>query len=264
MKLLVKVRYDGAAYCGFQVQPNGTSVQAVLTRAAEDVFGFPVNVTGCSRTDAGVHALGYVAALEPKDESRRGDAWCTIPAGRVHRAFSHALPPDVAVVGAALAPDTCHPRYGVVSKEYIYRLSDAPADDPFLRGRVCRRPKITPEGEALMRDAAGLFLGTHDFAGFMAAGSKITDTTRTVTAVSLSRDGDGCLVFAVRADGFLYNMVRIMAGTLLDVAAGHKTAADVRRALDTADREAAGFTAPPEGLYLRDVTYPEPIAWQCD
>ena len=102
-----------------------------------------------------------------------------------------------------------------------------------------------------MRDAAELFLGTHDFAGFMATGSKITDTTRTVTAVSLSRDGDGCLVFAVRADGFLYNMVRIMA----DI---------VSRALDTADREAAGFTAPPEGLYLRDVTYPEPIVWQCD
>ncbi len=264
MKLLVRVRYDGTAYCGFQVQPNGTSVQAVLCRAAEDVFGFPVNVTGCSRTDAGVHALAFVAALEPKDESCRGSSWCTIPAGRVHRAFAHVLPPDVAVTGAAFVPDDFHPRYGVVSKEYIYRISDAPADDPFLRGRVCRRPKITEAGEGLMREAMLLFLGTHDFAGFMAAGSKITDTTRTVSAVSLTRDDDGCLVFAVRADGFLYNMVRIMAGTLLDVAAGHKTLADVRRAVTEADRGAAGFTVPPEGLYLRDVTYSEPIPWACE
>lgn len=265
MKILMKLRYDGGAYCGFQAQPNGVSVQSVLTDAAARLFGFPCDITGCSRTDSGVHARGFCATVSPREAARRGESWCSIPPGRFHRAINTLLPPDIAVCAAASVPDDFHARYNVAEKTYEYCIYDDPARDPFLRGRVYPSPrKIDGAGLHRMQETAALFIGTHDFSGYMAAGSRITDARRTVRAAEVERMVDGQIVFRVTADGFLYNMVRIMAGTLLECAWGRRTADDALAALNTGVRSRAGFTAPPEGLYLCEVLYDRVIDWKCE
>lgn len=265
MKVLLLIRYLGTAYCGFQAQKNGRSIQEHLTKAAQLSLGFPLCVTGCSRTDAGVHALGFVAALEPREPARRGDDWCPVPLSRLHRVMNRFLPDDIAVTAAAPAGDDFHPRYGVVSKTYRYRMADCPARDPFLKGRAWHlETPLSEAAVARMAQAAALYPGRRDFSGFMAAGSKVTDPVRCVTEAHVARAADGCLEFSVTADGFLYNMVRIMAGTLVDAAAGRRSEADIRAALETGSRERAGRTAPPEGLYLETVRYPSEIRWLAD
>ena len=265
MKLIVRIKYLGTNYAGFQVQPQKTTIQGELCRAFADFFGFEVCVTGCSRTDSGVHANGFTATVEPKSDAVKTTDWCTIPPSKLHRAVNMLLPVDISVVAAAFVPDEFHPRYDVVGKQYVYRIYDKPFRDPFLYGRVYEHGyPITYEMIADMNKAASLFVGKHDFSGFMAVGSKVTSTVRTVTSACVSRGADGIIGFSVEADGFLYNMVRIMAGTLIEIAHGRKCNNDIVAALETGDRTKAGFTAPPEGLYLEKVTYPEPICWQCN
>lgn len=258
MKYILKIKYIGTAYCGFQCQKNGVAIQNVLTDAAKEVFKCPCKITGSSRTDAGVHALGFCATAEPQIES-------TIPAKRLHRAFNAVLPDDIAVVGAALAEDGFHPRYSSKGKNYIYRMRDGVCEDPFEKNRSMRLPfRVTEEGLANMQRAAQTFVGRHDFASYMARGSKIVDTVRTVSEAEVYRDRDGCIVFSVSADGFLYNMVRIMAGTLTEVARGKLCPEDVKRITEACNRSEAGITAPPEGLYLNEVFYDGPIEWAAE
>lgn len=256
MRILLKIKYMGSAYCGFQYQKNGNTVQKVLTEAAKEVFGRSCTITGCSRTDAGVHALGFCALAECEGEGM-------IPVGRVHRAFASHLPEDIAVVAAAEVSDDFHPRYSAVGKEYIYRILDSSVRDPFEVGRSMFLGKRIDDAalENMQRAASG-FLGKHDFSSFMATGSKITDAVRTVSEARVYREESGCLVFSVRADGFLYNMVRIMAGTLTEVARGRRSYDDIPKIIEAKDRSRAGITAPPEGLYLREVFYEENICWQ--
>jgi len=258
------VAYDGSAYCGFQVQPNGVSVQAVLTDAFSRLFGFPCSVTGCSRTDSGVHAIGFCAAVAPRGTDAPGDGWCPVPVGKIHRAVNMLLPDDIAVTAAAEVDDSFHPRYNVVQKTYEYRIHDGAARNPFLLGKAYHtgRP-ITDAGMERMRAAAAYFVGRHDFAGYMASGSKIVDTVRCVSDAQVCRASDGTVVFRVSADGFLYNMVRIMAGTLLDCAYGRLSPEDAQRAVREKNRTLAGYTAPPEGLYLCQVEYDREIRWMC-
>lgn len=263
MKILLKVQYIGTAYCGFQCQKNGASIQEVLTRAAERVFGRPCCVTGCSRTDAGVHALGYVCAVSPA--SRKTTGWCKIPVSKIHRAFAPCLPHDISVCAAAAVENTFHPRYDAVEKEYIYRIWDAPYADPFLDGRSYHsHRRVTQEGLSRMQTAAAAYVGKHDFRAFMAGDPAEKDTVRTVVRACVERQKDGIIQFSVAANGFLYNMVRIMTGTLLDVAAGRISQHDIPEILSCKDRSRAGFTAPPAGLYLRRVQYPSQIPWQCE
>ncbi len=263
MKLLVKVRYDGSAYCGFQAQPNGPTVQGILTEAFSHLFAFPCDVTGCSRTDSGVHALGFCATVVPHEMPP--DHWCTIPVSRLHRAVNALLPDDIAVVGAAAVPDSFHPRYDVISKEYEYRILNTPARDPFYRGRAHHVPRPIPvDGEKRMQEAAALFVGENNFSAYMATGSKIKDPVRHVYSAAVERISPNVLVYRVRANGFLYNMVRIMAGTLLECAHGNRDVSAVERSLLSGKREDAGFTAPPEGLYLTDVRYAQEIHWLCE
>jgi len=260
VKLLLKIRYDGTAYSGFQCQPNAPTVQATLTEKISDAFGFQCTVTGCSRTDAGVHALGYVAAVEPADEAVRGDGWCRIPAEKVHRAINICLPDDISVVGAALVPDSFHPRYDTVAKEYLYVIDDRVYPDPFMRGRAYRVKKTLSEDKlVLMNEAASRLTGKHDFSSFMASGSKVTDTVRTLYKLEVNRASDGCVNVIARGDGFLYNMVRILAGTLIDISLGKIDLLNVTDILEGRDRSRAGHTAPPYGLYLREVEYAEDI-----
>ena len=265
MKLLLKIKYDGAAYHGFQFQPNAKTVQGVLTDAVSAAFGFPCTVTGCSRTDSGVHALGYCAAAEPLDESKRGGEWCTVPTAKVHRLLNQHLPDDIAVIGACRVQDSFHPRYSVVSKEYIYRIHDGAAPDPFLRNRAYHlKRKLSDEGIVLMNRAGEALLGRHDFSAFMAQGSSVKDTVRTLFTLDVTRVSEGEVVLRVSGDGFLYNMVRIITGTLLETASGKISPRDMRYIVDGCDRAKAGFTAPAEGLYLNKVIYGEELLFEAD
>lgn len=261
MKLLLKIAYIGTNYSGFQCQKNGNAIQNVLTETAEKVFGFPCNVTGCSRTDAGVHALGFCCTVAPKQQR---DGWCGIPTGKVHRAFAPHLPSDIAVIAAAEVPDDFHPRYASNGKEYIYKIQNGKADDPFAFGRSYRyRKPVSDDAFRRMQKAADAFVGTYDFSAFMARGSKITDAVRTVYYANVEKSDD-MILFTVAANGFLYNMVRIMAGTLLDCAAGKFDPEEIYSIIKEKNRNNAGFTAPPEGLYLSRVFYEEEIDWKCD
>jgi len=259
MKLLLKIKYNGSAYAGYQSQPFLPSVQKTLTDAVASCLGFPCTVTGCSRTDAGVHALGFCAAVEPLEKST--EDWLTIPVGKFHRALRRYLPSDIAVCGEAIVEDDLHPRYSVISKEYRYRMYDGAADDPFLEGRAWHLSRaIGDDGLLRMNEAAGYLVGHHDFTSFMASGSKITDARRTISHLSVERFGE-MLELSVRADGFLYNMVRIITGTLVDCAYGSIEPSEIQNILLSCDRSKAGRTAPPHGLYLADVTYDRPINW---
>ncbi len=260
MKLAILVKYIGTAFDGFQAQPSNNTVQQHLTSAVSRTVGIPCHVTGCSRTDSGVHANGFVAAVSP--ECSESDGWCTIPLERFHRAVARYLPPDIAVVGCAAVDDSFHPRYSCTGKEYVYLMKDSPEADPFVRGRAWQlRRRITDAELRVMREMCGLFVGRHDFRAFMSSGSSVTDTIREVKYADVERC-DGMLRFTVAADGFLYNMVRIMAGTLADAVLG-KTPR-VSEALETGDRSMLGCTAPPEGLYLNRVFYGVPIDFKCE
>lgn len=260
MKLLLKIMYNGRDFMGYQYQPDVRTVQGTLTSAVSSCFGREMKITGCSRTDAGVHALGFCCTAEPAGEY--ADGWLRIPVGKVHRALSRFLPEDIAVAGESEAADDFHPRYSVVSKEYIYRMYDTVGTDPFLNGRAWHlKHPVASEGLVRMNEGARALIGSHDFTSFMASGSKIEDARRTIESLSVTRDGS-MLTLRVRADGFLYNMVRIITGTLADCAYGTIDPAELGRILEKRDRCAAGKTAPADGLYLNDVTYGFPIDWK--
>ena len=262
MKILVRSSYVGTNFAGFQVQPNARTVQGALCEAAKSAFGEECDVTGCSRTDAGVHARGFVCAISPHKRSGFGDEM-TIPAGRVCRALGRYLPPDVAVTGAAIVPDSFHPRYDARGKEYRYVVYTG-ARDPFREGRALWRPKpFSPDEIKIAEKCAAALVGTHDFAAFKAAGSDVENTVRTVFSAKIEASSD-IAEFTVSADGFLYNMVRIMVGTILDCAEGRLLPECIPVAFETKERSLLGRTAPPCGLYLESVAYDPPIEWQND
>ena len=266
MKLLLKLMFVGTAYAGWQAQDDSRSpkpsLQRTLTAAFSECFGEPMRVTGCSRTDAGVHALGYCAAVEPEGPHDPED-WLRIPVGRVHRAMARHLPDDIALAGEASVPDSFHPRYSAVGKTYVYRMTDTVWRDPFEAGGAWRLPKpLPPDGVDRMKEAAARIPGTRDFTAFMAAGSKIADARRTVTSLTVERR-EHVILLTVSADGFLYHMVRIIAGTLADCGYGAMEPGDVSAALEARDRSAAGRTAPACGLYLSSVDYGYPVPWLC-
>ncbi len=253
-KILVTVSYVGTAYCGYQVQPNGITVQEMLNRAAEALFGFPCDVVGCSRTDSGVHARGFCATITKKGE---GYLPCTIPVDRIPRAFNAHLPADIAIQRARVVDCDFHARYDVLSKEYEYLIHNSHERDPFLDNRAWQIPSpIDDNALSAMQQAASAFVGTKDFSAFRAAGADTAekDAVRTVFDARVERKGN-LISFRVRADGFLYHMVRIMAGTLIAVATGDIAPADIDTILASGERRRAGITAPACGLYLDRVYY---------
>jgi len=269
MKLLLRIAYDGRQYCGFQKQKNGVSIQEVLTEALSRTVGIPCSVTGCSRTDAGVHAHGFCAAVVPKDipdGQEAGEDWLPVPPAKIHRAAKRYLPEDIAITGACTVPDSFHPRYSVETKTYVYRISDRPWHDPFYTGRAWETfAPLTEEQIAHMHTAGQYLVGRHNFASFMAAGSKITDPTRTVTALSVPRLAEETVGLLISADGFLYNIVRIITGTLWEFGTRGTPAEYMQEILAAENRAMAGKTAPACGLYLESVEYPAAytIHWQC-
>lgn len=252
MKILLRISFLGSSYCGYQVQPNGISVQQKLNEAAKQLFGYDCDVVGCSRTDSGVHANEFCVTVAKK---KQGYIETNIPISRIPQAMSHWLPADIAVYSAEAVSDDFHPRYDVKYKEYVYKILNRQVRDPFLEGRAWHCPKLI-DGEAFkeMQKAAEHFVGKKDFSAFMAADSTVKDTVREVYEAEVLREGD-LITFRVCADGFLYNMVRIFVGTLVDVAYGKIKADDIPHIIESGDRRLAGSTAPPEGLYLNRVVY---------
>lgn len=247
MKYFAKIKYLGTAFHGFQVQPGLRTVQGELNNALNQAFGLPCKVTGCSRTDAGVHANEFCLTVECEGG--------TIPADKLPIAVARFLPTDVSLFYAEECDNAFHPRYDVREKEYLYRIINRPIYDPFEFGRAwfLSRP-VSDEGLLLMQSAAKHFIGRYDFSTFMSEGSDVEDTVRTVTALSVERNGD-LIEIRISADGFLYNMVRIIVGTLTEVAFGRISPDDIVDIINSHDRSRAGMTAPADGLYLNKVVY---------
>lgn len=241
--LLLFLRFVGTNYCGSQVQPNGVTVMQRLQDAIEAVFGVRLPVKCCSRTDSGVHANMFcVSMVTDKD----------IPCDAVVRALNANLPYDMAVYDCReVAPDF-HARYDAMGKEYLYKIDNAAVRNPFYHGFAYHHRRPLDE-QALNRIAQG-FVGTRDYRALCAAHSDVKDTVRSVWECGVSREGE-LVVFRVRGDGFLYNMVRIMVGTLLKTGETGGSEQDIRDIILSCDRSRAGFTAPAHGLYLNRVYY---------
>ncbi len=243
MRLLLTIRYDGTAYHGWQVQPNGITVQQAMQDAIQAVTGVRAGVTGCSRTDAGVHADMFCCAIDT-DFPLRGD--------KLASALNFHLPRDIAVYRVQEVAADFHPRYHARGKRYIYRIWNGTQRHPvYDRYAIHQR---TPLDEDKMNAAAAHFVGEHDFAAFCGAGSDVEDTVRRIFRAEVTRRGD-LVTFTVEGDGFLYNMVRIMAGTLLEVAARRLDGRSIPAILAGGDRADAGPTAPAKGLCLQEVFY---------
>ncbi|MDD5952687.1 MAG: tRNA pseudouridine(38-40) synthase TruA [Oscillospiraceae bacterium] len=242
--LQLRLSYDGKHYHGWQVQENAVAVQEVFQDALKKVLGHCPDIKGCSRTDSGVHALDYCVSLKTEH---------TIPCERLVRALNHFLPPDIAVFSCREVPMDFHARYSCTGKEYIYKIWNHPVRDPFGDGYLLHY--WYPLDETLLNEAAHYYLGSHDFTSFCTLDSRGKgDLVRNVTRSAVTREGN-MVIFTVAADGFLYNMVRIMVGTLLRVAQGKFAPEDIPKILEAKDRKASGPTAPPWGLYLNRVFY---------
>lgn len=247
-RLLLTLRYDGTAYHGWQVQPNAVTVQETLQDAIEALTGVRAGVIGCSRTDTGVHADMFCCTF---------DTETAIPIARIPLALNMHLPEDIAVYCCKEVACDFHPRYAACGKRYTYRVWNAHCRNPFW-DRYAVRHTVALDAERLHRLSQD-FVGTHDFSAFCAAGADTTDAVRKVNAFTVEREGD-MVTFSVEANGFLYNMVRIMVGTLMDMAAGRLPEDAILTALEKKDRALAGATAPAKGLRLEKVFYEEVTA----
>lgn len=248
MNILLWLAYKGTRYAGFQVQPNGVTVCETLQNAMEAVLGCRPDVKGCSRTDAGVHARRF--ALNFHYDGR-------VPAEKLVPALNAHLPPDIRVLEARPVAETFHARYAAHAKTYRYSLLNARVEDPFTFD-TCHRVGGRLD-ETAMQQAAQQFVGRHDFLALCASGSSAAahgDTVRTISACEVTRCGDRVSI-TVTADGYLYNMVRILAGTLVQVGLGRLSPADIPVILASRDRRRAGPTLPAKGLMLEDVLYCE-------
>ncbi len=244
--IALRLRYDGSAYHGWQRQLGLPTVQQTMEEAIEKVCGERVHVTGCGRTDAGVHALRYCANF-------RGS--CSVPMDRLPLALNTRLPGDVAVSAACEVDEGFNAIGSCRKKEYVYRILNSRIPDPFMEKRVCFYP--SPLDIDAMRRAAAAFVGTHDFAAVRSVGTPTKTTVRTVFWCDAEREGDYITV-RVCADGFLYNMVRSMVGTMVYASCGKLIPEEIPALLETRDRRLTGPTMPPQGLYMHRVWYDGP------
>lgn len=242
-RLLLTIQYDGTNYHGWQVQKNALTVQEVVQNAIEKVFGERLDVKGCSRTDSGVHANMYYLSL---------DTDMKINNSNVVQALNGFLPKDVAVKSCTEVSMDFHPRYSVKDKEYLYKINNAEVRDAFLANYTYYYHRKI-DAEYLNKEAKA-FIGTYDFVGFCSSKTDVEGTVRTIKSFDVWREGD-MVYFKVSADGFLYNMVRIMIGTLLFINEGKIKQGELSDVISSKDRKRAGKTAPPQGLYLNKINY---------
>jgi tRNA pseudouridine38-40 synthase len=246
--LKLTLAYDGTAYAGWQVQPGMATVQQTLEDAIEKVTGRTTRVLASGRTDAGVHALGQVVGCRTPSD---------LPADVLRRALGAELPQDVVLLEVAEAPDDFHAIRDAVRKRYRYAIHDAPVRDVFQRLYCWHYTHGRLDADAMNRAAEAL-LGKHDFRSFQSSGAERESSVRTIFEISVRRgrgEAAGWITLEVEADGFLYNMVRAIVGTLVEVGRGAQPESWPAEALQAADRSAAGPTAPPQGLFLVRVDY---------
>ena len=244
-RILLAVEYDGTAYAGWQRQINGLAVQQVLEEALSSACGHPVTVTGASRTDAGVHAL---------DQRVHFDTTCTIPPDKFPFVLNTILPPDIRVQSGREVPPDFHARFLTSGKTYTYRIWNARHGSALHRNTHWHVP--VPLSEAPVRTALADLPGQHDFAAFQAAGGTAKTTVRTLFSADLDIHGSEWIL-TVRGNAFLYNMVRIIAGTVAEIGLHKKEPDSFAKAFVTLDRLALGMTAPAHGLELTEVRYPD-------
>jgi len=243
----LRLRYIGTAYHGWQVQKELPTVCGTLEQALTKLCKHPVKVTGCGRTDAGVHARRYCANFRTA---------CSVPTDRFALALNPLLPPDISVMTACEAEADFNAILSCEKKEYIYKIFNSRVRDPFYADRACFYP--TPLKTDVMKRAASYFVGTHDFAAVRSVGTETRTTVRTVYWYEVERTGD-IITLRVCADGFLYNMVRAMAGTLIYASEGKLKPEDIPALLESRDRRLTGPTMPPGGLYMNRIWYSGPV-----
>ena len=241
--IALRLTYDGSAYHGWQVQKTDVSVAETLEKALTKVCGHPVKAVGCGRTDAGVHALRYCANF-------RTD--CAIPVEKVPLAVNARLPGDIAVVDACEAPEEFNAIGSCVKKEYVYKILNSSIRDPFLDKRVCFYPQHLDFDR--LAAAGRAFEGTHDFRAVRSVGTETKTTVRTVYWCRAEQEGEMISIY-VCANGFLYNMVRAIVGTMVYASYGKLEPEEIPALLETGDRRLTGPTMPPQGLYMNRVWY---------
>ena len=237
MRVKITLSYDGCRYHGWQIQPNAITVQGELQNALEELFSVKVKTVGCSRTDAGVHARNFVC---------HADLPRFFPVDKLPFALNALLPSDIAVLFAQEVDDSFHARFSCCGKRYCYRLWNDRIRNPLEASYAGFWP-VSLNAER-MNELAQQFVGTHDFRAFMASGSEIEDTVREIYSFNVNEQ-DNMIFFTVEGNGFLYNMVRIMVGTLIyaDLQKLDRSITDI---IDSKDRTLAGITVSPQGLYL--------------
>ncbi|MGM9594526.1 MAG: tRNA pseudouridine(38-40) synthase TruA [Candidatus Onthomonas sp.] len=250
--IALQLMYVGTAYHGWQIQNNAATVQETLEQAVAKVVKHPVRFTGAGRTDAGVHARVYIANFRTT---------CNIPCDRMPLAFNARLPEDIVVVSAREVSEGFNAIGSCRKKEYTYQVYNSRIRNAFYVDRAYFYPKRLDE--KVMARAAQEFVGTRDFAAVRDVGTNVRSTVRTVYYFDVAREGD-LITLKVCANGFLYNMVRIMVGTVLYAAEGKLTPEDIREILLRGNRVEAGPTVPPGGLYMTKLWYREPVGLDTD
>lgn len=241
--LKVIMAFRGTAYHGYQRQKNAYTVQAAVEKAVSTLLNTPTTIHGCSRTDTGVHAEMFCFTLQTEN---------MIPLRNFVRGINGYLPDDISVISCEEADENFHARFSCKGKTYLYRIHNSESKNPFTTDLALhyRRPLDID----LMRKAASFFVGTHDFGSFCAECSKKLDTVRTIYSFTIEKQGNDVRIL-VKGNGFLYNMVRILVGTLLDINEGRIKISDLESIMAARDRTLAGRTALPHGLYLHEVYY---------
>ena len=242
-RIKLTIAYDGTNYCGWQIQPNGITIEEVINRTLSKLTGENIQVIGASRTDSGVHAMGNVAVF---------DTETTIPAEKIAMALNQRLPEDIVIVKSEEVAADFHPRYCDCSKTYEYHIINTRIPVPTKRLTnyfVSYNLNIDD-----MRKAAAYLVGEHDFVSFCNVRTDVENTVRTITELDILTNGDE-ITIRITGDGFLYNMVRIIVGTLIRVGRGFYEPEKVKEILEAKDRKAAGVTAPPQGLMLMKIEY---------
>lgn len=243
MRVLLKISFVGTAYHGWQVQPNGITVQETMQNALESLYKVRPNLSGCSRTDAGVHANEFYCHYDVMQE---------IPEQGIVSSLNAALPNDIAVLSARYVEPDFHSRYYAKGKNYIYKIYNSNTINPFVSDRMLYvKRKLNID---LMNEFCSRIIGEYDFIGFSASGRTVADTVRNITECNVARKDDE-VILSVTANGFLYNMVRIITGTAICVSDGKIDPTKTEEILLSKDRSLAGFTAPAHGLYLNKVIY---------
>ncbi len=242
--IMIEIEYDGTNYSGWQIQPNSTTIQEQIMKALKKLTGKEIILHGAGRTDAGVHAYGQVASFMLE---------MNIPVERIPLALNSNLPEDITIVNARQVPMDFHARYNAIGKRYIYHIYENRYRSSLLRNYSYHVRYDLDHNK--MREGAKILMGTHDFRGFMSKGSSIENTIRTIHKLDLISK-DNSLYIHIEGDGFLYNMVRIITGTLVKIGAGNMPVDQIKKVLESGDRTLAGPKAPPEGLFLDKVFYP--------